>query len=241
MPKRSYSEMVTGRRFKRRKLSKIPRRRFANAKRRFYRRRIPRSLSTPVPVKAYKKLFYTHTGQINCSYHPTVPMTGYAQFRVNSLFDPDYTGVGAQPLWTDQFNYLYSRYRVHGMKYKLTVSCPDNNRMTQIGLCPAVNATLETTWQTMAERSESRIAVVPPLGATPKVLRGYIPTGRIWGLTKQQMKEDEDFIAAFGANPTKSTILTLYGVTSAASAVIDFKLDMTFFTEMLDRVKVGGS
>lgn len=243
MPKRSFTKMAGPNRSssKRRRISRNPRRRFANAKRRFYGRRIPKSMSTPVPFKAFKKLFYTHTGQITCGFHSTVPMTGYQLFRVNSIFDPDYTGVGAQPLWADQFNLLYGRYRVHGMKYKLTVTCADNNRMTQIALCPAVNATLETTWQTMAERSESRVIIVPPVGATPKVVRGYIPTGRIWGLTKQQMKEDEDFIALFGTNPTKTTILQIYGVTSAASAVIDFKLDMTFLTELIDRVKIGGS
>lgn len=42
-------------------------------------------------------------------------MTGgdwYWQFRLNSLFDPDFTGGGSQPTTFDQWMTLYDRYRV---------------------------------------------------------------------------------------------------------------------------------
>lgn len=227
----------------RRKIGGPRPRRWANSKRRgrrWFKRRVPRNVSAPVPFKALKRLKYSHTGMITCSYLTSVPM-GALQFRVNSLYDPDFTGVGAKPLWTDQLAAMYNKYRVHGLKYKLTLSCVDNNRLTQIAVSPSNSSTVETVWQTMAERAETRIVAVPPVGATPKIISGYIPAGRPYGLTKRQMKEDEEFITTFGTNPTKASFLSLYGVTMASSAVIDFRLDMTFLTECMDRKKVTGS
>lgn len=46
----------------------------------------------------------TYTGQIH---------------RLNSLFDPDYTGVGHQPRGFDQLALLYSRYRVNAVKVEV--------------------------------------------------------------------------------------------------------------------------
>lgn len=34
-------------------------------------------------------------------------------FRVNNIFDPNYTGVGHQPMYRDNYATLYSRYRVN--------------------------------------------------------------------------------------------------------------------------------
>lgn len=39
-------------------------------------------------------------------------------FRANSLYDPDYTGVGHQPLGYDQFSPMYKQYCVVGVKIK---------------------------------------------------------------------------------------------------------------------------
>lgn len=41
------------------------------------------------------------------------------QFRLNSLFDPDFTGVGHQPRYTDEWALWYQRARVNGCKVEL--------------------------------------------------------------------------------------------------------------------------
>jgi len=45
---------------------------------------------------------------------------GLWQFRMNSLFDPDYSGLGHQPQWYDQLSAVYSFYRVLGSKITVT-------------------------------------------------------------------------------------------------------------------------
>lgn len=44
------------------------------------------------------------------------------QFRMTSLFDPDYTGTGHQPQWFDQLAGVYQAYRVLGSKITVTFS-----------------------------------------------------------------------------------------------------------------------
>lgn len=41
---------------------------------------------------------------------------GVYSFRLNSLFDPDYTSTGHQPQWFDSFQTVYRNYRVKGAK-----------------------------------------------------------------------------------------------------------------------------
>lgn len=45
---------------------------------------------------------------------------GIYQFRMNSLFDPDYTGTGHQPQWFDQLAAVYATYRVYAAKITAT-------------------------------------------------------------------------------------------------------------------------
>lgn len=45
----------------------------------------------------------------------------YWQFRLNSLYDPDFTGSGSQPTTFDQWMALYDRYRVLGVDVELTL------------------------------------------------------------------------------------------------------------------------
>lgn len=45
---------------------------------------------------------------------------GLYQFRMNSLFDPDYSNVGHQPQWYDQLSAVYNYYTVTGSKITAT-------------------------------------------------------------------------------------------------------------------------
>lgn len=69
------------------------------------------------PDRVSTKMIYGDVVQLN--------LTGaqgfnYWTFRLNSLFDPDYTGVGHQPQWFDQYASVYKNYRVKGSKITVT-------------------------------------------------------------------------------------------------------------------------
>lgn len=76
-------------------------------------------------TRAYK-LRYVHTGTL-----ATETTTGFGQysFRANSIYDPDYTGVGHQPMGHDTLELLYGRYTVVGSA--ITVRLTNRNSTAQ--------------------------------------------------------------------------------------------------------------
>lgn len=85
-----------------------------------FRRKFRKSRAslTAQPVPNYKlvKLKYVD----NVTLNPGVASIASHLFRANSLFDPDYSGVGHQPLGFDQWTTFYDMYRVVGAKISAT-------------------------------------------------------------------------------------------------------------------------
>lgn len=89
-----------------------------SGRRRFRRRRqAPRSigstaLARPFPDRYRFNLRYVQYNQLD----PGVTSFAYNTFMVNSLYDPDVSGTGHQPMGFDQLTPLYNRYIVTGAK-----------------------------------------------------------------------------------------------------------------------------
>ncbi len=91
--------------------SRRPRRR-----RRARKMRVQRPILSGFPSRKLVKLKYVDS---NVTLDPTnIGIAGAAQYvyRMGSLFDPDYTGVGHQPMCYDQWSAIYRRYTVLGAK-----------------------------------------------------------------------------------------------------------------------------
>jgi len=208
------------------------------------RNRIPRRpyarMGMAVPEKFLTKLRYTQTSTIDALPYNAAMGTNINVLRVNSIFDPDQTGTGHQPLWRDQIALMYNRYRVHGMKYVLSVN-GNKTRMTEIALVVASNEAPEDKWSTACERKGTRIIQVPPGLSHTLTYTGFIRPGTPYGLTPRQMKADEAFFATMGLNPAKGTFMCIYVVTHDTTARIDYDLHLTYYVELFDKVRVDGS
>lgn len=78
------------------------------------RRKYPR-ITNMLRAKTYAKLRYVDTVSLD----PGIAgITSYV-FRCNDIYDPDYTGVGHQPLLRDEYANLYQKYRVLGSTIKV--------------------------------------------------------------------------------------------------------------------------
>lgn len=66
-------------------------------------------------------------------------------FRGNSVYDPDLTGIGTQPLFFDQYALVYERYLVSSSSMRVMVMSINNGITAQIATLPSVESSPVTT------------------------------------------------------------------------------------------------
>lgn len=157
-------------------------------------------------------------------------------FRLNSLYDPDYTGVGAQPRYFDQLIALYGAYVVTGCKARVTycgfgaathppLSCAIS--MSNVNDRGSIAAYL------LGELPNSKKAL-SPVGAPPVVLSMYKSTAELYGVPKVAVLSDDKFWGTSGTNPTNVTWLTCNwqpadeSTSMGASVQVEFTMYVTF-------------
>lgn len=148
-------------------------------------------------------------------------------FRANSLFDPDFTGVGAQPLGFDQWSTLYSTYRVISCKYEVTFSNGTGGSCV-VGLVKSPNSSLSGSSSWIIERDSSSKTLGPNSGAG-NVARfsGTLLPWQVLNVTKQQYMMDGRTNAAMTGNPTVlaylHTFVLGFGTIASASILVKLK------------------
>lgn len=90
---------------------------------RSYRSRAFARMSNPLAFNRFRtKLTYYDTQALDPASNALTTINGSIwQYRANSVFDPDYTGVGHQPMYFDNLAAIYQNYRVLGCKITVTV------------------------------------------------------------------------------------------------------------------------
>lgn len=163
-----------------------------------------KKISQPVPDTMTTSLVYesnyaTTITSINNLSHYT--------YRLSSVFDPDYTAVGHQPLGFDQWANFYERYVVKGAKVYITAKDTNNNADTMIGLTATINEEISPSNQIQAVREQpnskvmilgnkSTLAQTMVMKYSPRKLFGYKDTA------------DADYlIAEVDSNPEKNAFL----------------------------------
>lgn len=194
-------------------------------------------MKQPVPDRMFTKMNYSEVLIMNLEFLTLK----YHMYR-NSLFDPDYTSIGHQPLWRDQYALMYNKYRVLGIKYKFALLNTSSNAMVSGAVKYSSDANVELSLNTLRERKNVNRVVVGPQGSKATFMKGYMPVGRPHGLTKKNVIEDEDFIALMGYDPAKLSFLHIYlSSTDLSGAVVNIQADLTYYVELLERTSVSGS
>lgn len=112
---------------------------------------------------------FPRTLRVKLKYHETVAFssaTGAVSsniFRLNSLFDPNETGVGGQPMYYDQLAAVYGKYVVLNSVIKCTFAPVTETAATScwnVGIVGNQNATISTDGDTNAEQRHSAWAII---------------------------------------------------------------------------------
>lgn len=171
----------------------------------------------------------TISGTINGSYG----------FRLNSIYDPDATGVGTQPLYHDQLAALYDKYRVVGAKVKVQVN---NNQAvpTQVVIGDLDDgAYTDVDGFIQQAGSEAHIMGLSTGGM------GVVEFNKYFNIAERtgQDKDDNSLSAVFSNNPGSPwyLLLKVRPCDKITNVNISFSVDIVYYVECFDRADVAQS
>lgn len=161
---------------------------------------------------------------------------GLYALNLNSIFDPNRTGVGHQPYGHDTFSTMYNRYRVISCNYRVFVSSSDGAAV-QLAVQPTNEAIAPTSVSEVRENPRSRYTLQGAAGSPVKVISGKVYIPSLMGRTAPQYMADDRYQAQFGTSPSEIALLNIYSslLTEATStAVHTYNVELTYTVECFD-------
>jgi len=177
-----------------------------------------------------------------------VSLVGTQQvWRLNSLFDPNFTGVGHQPYGYDQFNTLYSNYKVHKVKVKMTwfdVAGPNIMAVMRAGGSYDGAAGVQgKTADVVAETPGGVVRNLTETGKQAVVIEQEFSIPAILGMSQQEFEGSNGFdkspASVVGANPFLSAYLYI-GISDnavdAGGRAATCRTEITFYAQLWGRL-----
>lgn len=170
----------------------------------------------------------------------TAPAGNYFTQRawlLNSIYDPDNTGIGHQPLTYDQWSLFYRSYRV--FKADVTIQLANQeSEAVQMGwtVQPLDNAVFAS--DSAFEQPHTFTKILGGInGQNRTIIKRTVYMPRMIGQTPTQYKSNEDVSAVFGFNPIHTVYGILFGESIDGITVpnVSVNMDIVFHVELFDR------
>jgi len=145
-------------------------------------------------------------------------------YALNGMYDPDFTGVGEQPMWFDQLLTVsgpYLKYRVLAATVVVTFA---NN--TAGNVYAYINFTASNTIPASLiaaqQKPMSRFAIMNPAtsGKGQRVFRVRMPIHTVLGITKVHLKNDDYYSGSYTANPSMQAFMQVGIYAAPGGAVV---------------------
>lgn len=218
-------------------------RKFKIGKKRIFRRkrrvgfgvpkRVTRSVTNtalqPLAQRYICKLKYMDSVQLNAGNNYIY------RFNLNSLFDPNRTGIGHQPHGFDTLASMYNRYRVIGCYYTVIAYADAFSGPIRYGVCPTNDE--NQIWNNMSdflETPRAKWAIQIPGGNT-KMIKGYVSLPSLMGRSKVQYVTDDRYAAQVTVSPAELAVLNIgAGTLLDTSTTVNCVVTLNYVTEFYD-------
>lgn len=206
---------------RRRNVKRYPRKRRAVRKSNFNKRTGPGTGKLmPLPSK-WK--FTSRYMENNLLIDPVQGANSEHIFRLNSLYDPDLTNPGHQPLGFDQLSPLYTYYTVIGCRARVTITNLDAEHPYNLYMFPSNSSgSLDSDAQlsVMTERGLARWCQLTPAGAggSTKTITLNWSAKKFYG---KSPFDDASFTSVMNNNPSAGAFLHIAAQPLNASALVD--------------------
>jgi len=161
-------------------------------------------------------------------------------FRLDSLYDPDLSGIGHQPRYFDQIAGLYNQYLVTRCDWKLEFVNANSNAVT-IGVAASDTSIATLPPDELCELNYSKSKVLGlSTGASVCTIRGGISLSELHGQPNRD--SDPDMYAIVSASPQETSYLTI-GVNSldGTNCAVTCKATLIFHSVFKERIEPSSS
>lgn len=187
----------------------------------------------PIPARQIVKMKYADV------FTTSVANAYNYNYNLNSIFDPNRTGVGHQPYGHDQLSTLYNRYRVIACSY--VVQAYSGSYPIRFGTLPANEVKTVGTIAELIENPRAQYKLQIPGGST-QLLRGKVYIPALMGRTKTQYMSDDRYQAQFGTSPQELAILNMSALTmTEVGTDVNFQITLEYTVEVFDPNPLGQS
>lgn len=166
----------------------------------------------------------------------------FVTFRLNSMYDPNLTSTGHQPMGFDQLKVLYNRYRVEKATIRVTSNVVSATSAVDLAFYASNDAATASTMMEAKEYPTSKQFIVPAAGAVLDRTWVVYPW-QVMGVSKAHYASDDRYSAAFGDNPAEQCLLHCFGCATDGSltnlCAVNFTI--TFDVCYFDPSPVGSS
>lgn len=191
------------------------------AKKRSYRNTKFALSRTIVPDKHTVRLRYVQLVQLN----PLAGVPASHVFRANSIHDPDFTGIGHQPLGHDQWVPFYNHYNVIGSKCTakfISASTDDTLGAAHVGVLLKDDVTTIIDPVSIMEQGHNqyRIMVNSNAGSSSTRCSGFYSARKFMGI--KDISDNRNLVgSSFGTNPSEGAFFHVYAAPVAAGLNAD--------------------
>lgn len=226
----------------------------ANRRRRFGggKKKVTKSLirSAQVSDTTMLKFRYAQTVAFNSG---GTGAPGFYVLSGNSLFDPDVSGTGHQPMGFDQWTAFYAQYLVMGCKVKATYSittgstAPTQNcKFSLTPLASDVDSSVITGMTDISnviETPGSKFRQGNIVGGGPSfTLQNYMPTHKVDGVNRMKVLIDDQYAGLMGglgvgSSPTNNWrwILGIQPTDNSSTITGYVTFQLTYYAKLFDR------
>lgn len=163
-------------------------------------------------------------------------------FNLNSIYDPDLSGTGHQPLGRDQWSVFYNRYRVFKVSYVITGTAMSGYQNT-LAVLPNNSATLFTSPQIFAEQPRTIMKQING-NAGQVLLKGSVYLPSIAGVSKKTYAGSDRYQSLMSSSPSEAMVLhvghwsSLYGTQDVHGML---NINLVYHVELFDPIPVASS
>lgn len=201
----------------------------------------------PLPRKAYYKFKY-YEQSLPLAFSALNGYTNTYAFRGNSLYDPNFSGLGGQVQGFDQLcsaDGPFNRYIVYGAKIKVFPHWMDESikpRAFKLTLCALQDNALDyaNLSSVMSVPGSRTVSIESDADLVNNKLSIYSSTRKLWFVKNL---DDVTFASPYDGNPTHQWYFYVVGNNFAAQTSPTFKFDVqiTYYAELNQTNDIGDS